>query len=149
MLKGRIQPNHIPKNSFELQINGLAKTIFFTEIGEIPEELDVVDLPDRTTASGGGNTKATEFTGMQPSHHDVEVQIMESWFQEAQDPVAATYKKTGTLLQKAIDGTIVRTYTLQGIFPKRRSIGEMSIENEGELQVIEWTFSVDDVIFQL
>lgn len=147
MLKGRIQSNHIPKNNYELQVTGLAKSILLTEISDIPEELDVVDLPDRTAASGG-HTRATEFTAMQPSHHDVEVKIMEAWFQESQDPVAATYKKTGTLIQKAIDGSIVRAYGLQGIFPKQRSIGEMSMENEGELQLIEWTFSVDDVLFQ-
>jgi hypothetical protein len=144
-LKGKILSNHIPKNNYELIVNGLSQSILFTEIGGISEELEIVELPDRTVASGG-NTKSTEMTAMQPSHHDVEVAQMEEWFKECQDPVAPTYKKTATLIKKAISGEIVRSYTLQGIFPKQRALQDLSLENEGEMDTIEWTFSIDDVL---
>jgi len=143
-LKGKIEENHIPKNNFELIVVGLPP-ILFTEVGGITEELDTVDLPDRTVASGG-NTKATELTVMQPSHHDVEVLAMEAWYKEAQDPVTPTYKKVGILTKKDIGGNIVRSYTLQGAFPKSRALQDLSLENEGEMDTIEWTLSVDDIL---
>ena len=51
-MKGVIQPNHIPMNNFVLQVIGLPD-IVFTEVGDISEIIDKVDLPDRTRASGG------------------------------------------------------------------------------------------------
>ena len=143
-IKGKIQANYIPAHNFALQVIGLPE-IVFTEMSGIAEELDTVDLPDRTVGTGG-QTKATEFTAMQPSHHDIEVLAMELWFKECQDPVAATHKKTGLLIKKAQDGSIKRTYTLQGIFPKARTLQDQSLENEGDMDTIEWSFSVDDVL---
>jgi hypothetical protein len=143
-MKGKIQENHIPKNSYELQIIGLP-VITFIEVSDIPEELDVVDMPDRTKASGG-NTKAGEFTAIAPSHHDVEVAAMEAWYKEGQDPVSATYKKAGVLIKKSLSGEVARTYTFTGLFVTGRTLQSLSLENEGELDAMEWAFSFDDIM---
>lgn len=143
-MKGLIQENHISKNNFELQVVGLP-TITFIEVSDISEEIDVTTLPDRTQASGG-TKQAGEFTVMMPAHHDVEVAAMEAWFLEGQDPVAPTYKKSGVYIQKRIGGEVARAYAFTGLFVSARSLGQMAIENEGEMQVLEYTFKYDDIL---
>lgn len=144
VLKGTILPDHIPVNKFQLTVLGLPGLIF-TEISGIEEELEKVKLPDRTQASGG-NTLPIEFTVMQPQHHAVERAAMEAWFAESQDPSPPTYKKDGTLIVTSISGLQVVAYTLIGMFPSKRALPEMSLENEGELAKIEWTLNADQVI---
>lgn len=143
-MKGLIQDNHISKNNFELQVVGLP-TITFIEVSDIPEEIDVVTLPDRTQASGG-TKQPGEFTAILPAHHDVQVAAMEAWYLEGQDPVAAGYKKSGVYIQKAISGDVVRTYAFSGLFVSARTIQTMNIENEGEMQAIEYTLRFDDIL---
>lgn len=142
-MKGLIKSAHISKNNFLLQVIGLP-VIEFVQVDGLEEELETVELPDRTVASGG-NTKAVEFTAQVPAHHDVAVLALEAWFKEAQDPVSPTYKKTGLLLMKNIEGKVKRTYTLTGIFPKMRATDEVALDNEGEMALLTWTFSTDDV----
>lgn len=143
-MKGVIQSNHIPKNNYELQVNGLPP-ITFTEVGDISEVIDKVDLPDRTRASGG-TKQAGDFPVMVPSHHDVEVAAMESWYKEGQDPVAPTYKKSGTLLKKGLDGTVIRSYIFSGLWVSERNMTAMSLENEGEMDAIEYLLNFDDIL---
>jgi len=143
-MKGSIQANHVSKNNFELQIVGLPP-ITFIEVGDIPEQVDKVDLPDRTRASGG-TKQAGEFTAVVPSHHDVEVAAMEAWFKEAQDPVSPTYKKSGVLIKKGIDGTVVRSYSFVGLWVSERNLSSVAMENEGEMDAIEFLLNFDDII---
>ena len=143
-MKGKIQANHVSKNNYELQSDRLPP-ITFIEVGDITETLDKVDLPDRTRASGG-TKQAGDFPVMVPSHHDVEVAAMESWFREAQDPVAPTYKKAGILTKKGIDGSVIRTYTFSGLFVSERNMTAVSLENEGEMDAIEYLLNFDDII---
>lgn|SRR5574343_147814 len=143
-MKGAIQPNHVSKNNFELQVIGLPP-ITFIEVGDIPEQVDKVDLPDRTRASGG-TKQAGEFSVMVPSHHDVEVAAMEAWYKEAQDPVAPTYKKSGVLIKKGIDGSVIRTYTFTGLWVSERNMTSVALENEGEMDTIEYLLNFDDII---
>ena len=89
-MKGVLAPDHIPKNKYELRVRGLPP-ITFTAVSGLEEELDKVDLPDRTGASGG-NTKNGEFTARMPTHHTTERIALEAWFAECQDPVPRTYK---------------------------------------------------------
>ena len=142
-MKGVIKPNHVSKNNYELQIVGLPP-IVFTSVGDISEVIDKVDLPDRTRASGG-TKQAGDFPIMLPSHHDVEVAAMEAWFKEAQEPVSPTYKKAATLIKKGIDGTVVRSYALTGCFLSERNMTELSLENEGEMDAIEFLVNYDDI----
>jgi hypothetical protein len=143
-MKGMIQDNHIPKNNYELQVIGLP-SLTLVEVSEISEEINKIKLPDRTQASGGQKTPG-DFTGIIPAHHDVEIAAMEAWYKEGQDPVAPTYKKTGLLILKTLDGNVGRTYTFSGCWVSARSIQAVSLENEGEMEGIQYTFNYDDIL---
>ncbi len=142
-MKGLIKENHIPLNNYRLMVLGLGFTI--TELSGIEEEIQVVDLPDRTKASGG-TRPPIEFTINTPMHHLTEQVLLESWYKEAQDPVLSSYKKVGTLLMFSNTGDIRRSFTLTGLFIFKRTLPDMSMENEGEMAGVEWTLSADDII---
>lgn len=143
-MKGEIQPDHMPVNKYTFQIIGLIP-ITATEVSGIEDELETTELPDRTVASGG-NRKATEFTAMVPMHHTAEQAALEIWFRESQDPVSPGYKKPCTLTHESISGNASRTFSLAGVFPKKRKLPDLEQKNEGELAQVEWTFSADDVL---
>lgn len=142
-MKGEIQPDHIPLNKYEFQVVGLG---IFTavEISGIEDELETTQLPDRTVASGG-NRGPTEFELTLPMHHDAENALMEVWYRESQDPVLPTYKKPCTLIHQRLSGTGQRSYTLVGVFPKKRTLPDLEKANEGEMATVVWTMSADDV----
>lgn len=142
-MKGVLAPDHIPKNKYQLLVRGLPP-ITFTAVSGLEEELETVDLPDRTAASGG-NTKPIEFTARMPTHHATERVAMEAWFSECQDPVALSYKKIGTLVKLSISSLASVSYMLHGLFVCKRSTQDLEMENEGELDEIEWTFKADQI----
>lgn len=137
-----INPDHIPVNRFELIVPGLVPpvSIVFTTVSGFEEELQTVDLPNRTRASGG-NVSAFEFTATHPLHHTDEVIAMEAWFKET-IVVSPGYKKAGTLRMTSLMG-IPRTYGLVGVFPSKRKMPDLDMNNEGEIALIEWTFQCD------
>lgn len=143
-MKGVIDTDHIPLNKYRLQFLGIPE-LTPVEISGLEDELETTDLPDRTRASGG-NRGMSEFTVMLPMHHTVEQAALETWFLESQDPVAGTYKKSGTLIMETISGTADRSYTLVGVFPTKRVLPDLELANEGEMASVEWTLSVDDII---
>lgn len=143
-MKGEIKPDHMPVNKYELQVAGLV-TLTAVEISGLEDELQTIELPDRTVASGGFR-KATEFKIMLPLHHAAEMTGMEVWYREAQDPITPTYKKPCTLIHKSLSGSKSRSYTLLGVFPKKRTLPDLEKKNEGEMALVEWMMSVDDVI---
>jgi len=143
-MKGVIKPDHIPTNKYKLLVPGLIQITAVTMSG-IDDELETTELPDRTVASGGERT-ATEVVLGVPTHHLAEQIAIEAWFQESQDPISPTYKKAGSIILTSGTGNIMRTFTAQGMFPKKRSLPEGDIRNEGELSVTEWTFSIDDLL---
>ena len=143
-LKGAIQPDHIPSNKYVLAVIGLIP-FTFTQISGFPDETDVVDLPDRTKASGG-QQKAFEFTAMIPAHHTAEVAALDVWLQEGRDPVTPTYKKPCTYTMQSGSGRILRQSSLLGVWLSGKKHPEMSMENEGEMAVFEYTFQVDSII---
>jgi len=143
-MKSVLQPDHIPVNKYELLVLGLP-SLMFTEISGIEEELQVVELPDRTVASGG-NTGPVEFTAMLPMHHLAEQAAMELWYSESQDDVSPLYKKAATLIHKSISGQVLRTYSLVNIFPSKRGLPDLEMANEGEMAQVEWTFRADDIL---
>lgn len=142
-LKGKINPGHLPRNKYLLQIIGLP-LITFTSVGSLEEEVESVVLPDRTRASGG-QKQPLETVVRVPAHHTIQIAAMEAWFKEGQDPVAPTYKKSGVLAQQNIHGTFVRTYALAGVWNMRRATQEVSLDNEGEEAEVEYTLSIDNV----
>ena len=143
-MKGEIKPDHMPVNNFTLQVVGLV-SLTAVEISGIEDELNVIDLPDRTVASGG-TRNATEFDLSIPLHHTVEMAALELWFREAQDPISPTYKKPGTLIHHSLSDGASRSYTLVGLFPKKRKLPDLDMSNEGEMAMAVWTMAVDDVV---
>tara|TARA_Y100000004_G_scaffold185525_1_gene235835 strand:- start:546 stop:989 length:444 start_codon:yes stop_codon:yes gene_type:complete len=143
-IKAVLNPDHIPTNKYQMIIVGMP-SITFTNISGLELEVDMVDLPDRTRATGG-NPKAVEFTATMPMHHAVELAAMEIWFEEAQDPVSLTYKKAGTLIMTSGSGDIVKTYSMIGIFCSKRKLPDLSFESEGDMAEVEWTFQVDTLL---
>lgn len=143
-MKGVIDQDHIPLNKFQLVVLGLPEFTFTTLAG-LEEELDVVDLPDRTVVSGG-RTQSVEFTVMLPAHHLVQQLAMEAWFQEGQDPVTLTYKKPGTMIMTSISGAIVRSFSMPDMFVSKRVIPDFDFDDDGELAQIEWTIRASDVL---
>ncbi len=144
-MKSVLLPDHIPVNNYKLIVVGGPPFLEFITIDGLEEELETVDLPDRTKASGG-NTKPVEFTVTHPIHHIIEDEFLELWFQEGQDPVLPTYKKAASLIVTSISGLNFKTYNLIGLFISKRKTADLDMANEGELNVTEWTFNVDRII---
>lgn len=146
VMKGTVQPNHIPINNFELLLIGTASpSFFFTEVSGVEQETETVEMPDRTMASGG-NVKASEVTAKMLMHHTIELAALEIWRLEAIGNVTPTYKKIGNLIHRDNAGSIKSTRTWLGIFPKKRKDPDNDVKNEGDPAEVEWTFSIDEVL---
>jgi len=143
VMKGSVQPGHIPVNNYELIVIGLPKILFAT-IGGGEQETETVDLPDRTVASGG-NVKAGEFPATMFEHHVVERDAMEAWRRAGIDPVDPLYKKVGTLIRRDIHGNVAATRTYLGLQVTKRKDPDMDMANEGDPAMIEWTLKFDDI----
>jgi len=141
-MKGVIKEDHISTNNFELLIIGLPP-ITPISVSGLEDELQTVQLPDRTNVSGG-NRGPSEFDVAIPMHHTIERAAMELWYLEGQDPVSPTYKKPGTLIFKKISGAIGASFTLLGAFVKKRALPDAEMEGEGEMATVTYTISVDD-----
>lgn len=142
-LKGKIQENHSPVNSYQLSVTGLP-TLFLTKVTGIEEELEVIELPDRTQASGG-QTKPFEFVISQPMHHEIEVAAVEAWYADSKGPVAPGYKKPAILTHSRISGEDAERYSISGCFPNKRKLPDLESANEGDMAVIEWTIKADKI----
>ena len=141
-IKATIQPDHIPVNKYTLLVVGLIP-IVFTKVSGMEQETDVVDLPDRTRATGG-NTQPFEIVVEVPAHHTAEIAVMNLWWQEGQDPVLATYKKAGTLLMQSGTGSVIRSFANSGMWVSKRKTSDLDFANEGEMAVHEYTIQIDD-----
>ena len=74
-MKGIIKSDHMPLNKFQLLVAGLPSLTLVT-ISGIDDELQTVDLPDRTAASGG-HRGPSEFTANAvPVAHCAERQLV-------------------------------------------------------------------------
>lgn len=142
-IKAVLQPDHIPVNKYKLAVAALLPITVVSQSG-LEEELDTVELPDRTFATGG-NTKPVEFTIMTPMHHTLEHLALEAWYREGQDPVSSTYKKLVTLTMFSGTGSILRVYAINGMFLSKRKLPELSMDNAGEIALVEWTCKADSV----
>lgn len=144
-MKGSIQPNHIPVNKYQMIVVGMP-TLTPVTISGIEEELNTVELPDRTTASGG-NTNHVEFTMAIPAHHSVEIAAMEAWYRESQDPVTPTYKKQASLLLESVGLTgPTRTFNLINCYPFKRKLPDLEMKNDGDMAVYEWSMKCDQIL---
>lgn len=143
-MRGEVLPDHIPINKFTLLVVGLPP-MYFNKIAGIEQELQTVELPDRTTASGG-NTTPVEFTAETMMHHSIDQLALELWFKEGQDPVSPLYKKAATLIHKSLSGGSFRSFTLVALYVSKRKLPDLDKALEGDAAVIEWTFKADDML---
>lgn len=145
-MKGVIKADHIPLNKYQLIILGLPP-LTVTEASGIEAELQTVEMPDRTVATGG-NLTASEATMMIPLHHKVEMAACELWFQEGQEPVVPSYKKAGTLRMLSGSGAIVASYSLFGVFITKRVLPDLELKGDGDMAAAEFTLSIDTILPQ-
>jgi hypothetical protein len=143
-MKGEINADHMPLNKFELRVAGLVPLTTIT-ISGLEDELETVDLPDRTRASAGVR-KSTEFEIEIPMHHHGEFAAMEIWYKEGQDPISPTYKKPCTLRYLSASGNQNRSFTLVGVFVTKRTLPDLDKTNEGEMSTVTYSMSVDDIL---
>lgn len=143
-MKGTIQPDHMPLNKYQLVILP-GVVLDFTTVAGLESELDTVQLPDRTVATGG-RRKTVKFTARLPAHHTVQQVFMEEWFQEATDPVAPTYKRPCTLIMQSLSGTAFRAFTMPDVFPTKRKAPDFEMMNPGDMAEIEWSFEASDML---
>ena len=142
-IKNILDANHVQVNKFILLVVGLPP-IRFTSVGAIESELDDIERPDRTRETGG-RQKPGEFEVTQPAHHILERAAMEAWFEECQDPVSPTHKKTGTILARNQSDVVVMSYQLEGLKIMTRALPEFELDNDGEMAEITWTLTFDEV----
>ena len=143
-LKGLIDPDHIPVNKYELAVIGLP-TIQFISVSGMEIDVGVVELPDRTKATGG-QLNTSQLVVQVPMHHSAQIAAMEVWFQECQDPVTITYKKACTLTHFSGTGEIQRNYSMLGVWVSKRKLPDLSFENAGDMAVGEYTLEVDSIL---
>lgn len=143
-MKGVIKPDHMPTNKYLLIVLGMPP-LTPTEISGMEDELAKVRLPDRTVATGG-NREASEFTMMIPMHHTVERIACEAWYKEGQEPVLPTYKKVASLIHRSHTGGNAAVYSLIGTWINKRKMPDLEMGGDGELALLEYTISVDDIL---
>ena len=143
-IKGVFLPDHIQVNKFQLSVPGLPPLTPIS-IGELESELDKVELPDRTTASGG-REKAGEFELVIPAHHTLEIAAMELWVVEGLDPISPLYKKIATLFGFSQSTLGQKSWMIGGAWASKRALPAWELDNDGEMANITYTISYDEVI---
>lgn len=149
-MKGEIKPNAIPSSSYLLKVVGLAP-IVFTSIGALESELRTMELPDDTMVSTG-RVKPGETEVVVPAHHDVDVVVMNLWFEEGQAPMSPVYKKSATLefrpatydTSSAAGQAGVRRWLIKGAFVKKAATPEGD-ETSDDMATQTFTLSYDAV----
>ena len=143
-LKFVIQPDPVLINNFRLDIVGLP-SITFTAVGALEQETDKVELPDRTTTSGGRD-KPGEAEISVPAHHAVEIAAMNAWRQEAKDPISPLFKKVGTLTAWGGALTTQLVKTIMGAWLSKDGTPDFEMTDDGEMAVIKYTLCWDQLL---
>jgi len=142
--KASLAPDHIPVSKYDLLVVGIPIPLPFTAISGIEEEIENVELPDRTTATGG-RSRPVEFTVTLPMHEDAAYLAMEEWYLEGKDRVAPTYKRPATLLVHHLSNPVPRSFLLIGCWCSRRGLPELAADNDGEMATVEYTIRADSI----
>jgi hypothetical protein len=144
MNKAVLTPDHFAISKYDILVEG-GPPLVFNEITWPENELDTVELPDRTWASGG-REKPFEFTAMHPVHQaeGAEEDFLVSWKEQGKDPVDPEYKKNVTLVIYRISGE-PKSYYMSGVFPFKDKNSDLDMNNEGEQIVNEWSFKGDSI----
>jgi hypothetical protein len=146
MEKGELSVGYIPNNKFILSIPELGVgDLKIIEVSGIEQELETVELPDKTVATSG-RAGIIEFTIKIPAHEDGSIAAINRWFMGCRGNVASDYKKDGTLTLQNTFGTTVSSWTISGMFPTKRTLPELNSSGAGDLTMAEWAFKADDVV---
>lgn len=141
--KGTVEAGAALSNSYRLEIPILG-TIYFTKVGALESVLKTTVLAD-TTAQSTGKVDPIETDVEQYAHHDAEVAALEAWF-AACIAGAPLHKQIGTLHLLGADGNPVRSYLLDGMILRGRTLPEMDASGDGEAIRIGWKLSIDGVV---
>jgi hypothetical protein len=117
------------------------------EVSGIEQELETVELPDKTVVTSG-RLGVTEFTIKMPAHESTAMAAMDAWWKLCYGTnTTLGYKKDATLTLLDTYGDSKSTWAISGLFPTKRSLPELNAASEGEMAMAEWTFKADDVSF--
>jgi len=143
LAKGTVEEGAALSNAFRLEIPVLG-TVYFTKVGQLEQELKTTTLPD-STAQTTGKVDPVETDVEQMAHHDSEIVALEAWY-AACKAGAPGHKQIGTLHLLGADGEPVRSYLLDGVICKGRTIPELDASADGEGLAFTWKIVVDNVI---
>lgn len=144
-MKGRIKPDHIKVNEFELRIAGVL-TLFPIEVTGIEKENPSIDLPDNTTAAGG-NPKPIEFVVKVAAHHKDEVVYWNQWAEAAVGVQGPLYKRPVVYTMRSGTNKNLLIANLEGVWVTKTKLPDGEMKNDGEIAIIEYTCKADDVNF--
>ena len=143
-IKGVVDKDIIAGNEYTLTVDNVE--IFCVSISSVEESMQVVELPDGTSASGGRTEGGIECSVSIPAHHVDDIAYMDAWWNSGKDPVPLSAYKVVTLQGRSKSGSKVMTDTCLGVFIKGRAGAEYMLEDGGTtMTVIEYTLSIDDV----
>lgn len=154
-------------NNFELTVAGLAEiTGNMSDVDTLTLSVDSTSLPSEqsevqqlnysnrvskvagTTTYGSGSLVVKDVIS---EHEDVEA-IIVAWRNAVFNPntdqvgLAYNYKKDGRLKQYAPDGSLERTWILQGLWPSAVSYGDMQYGSGGAIKTISITLEYDTAV---
>ncbi len=141
--KGTVEEGAALSNSFTLDIP-IIGTIVFISIGDLEQELKTTILAD-STAQSTGKVDPTETEAKSYAHHDAEIAAIEAWFTACKSGALGA-KQVGTLHARGADGQPIRSWLLDGILLKGRTIPGFDAAGEGEAVMITWKLIIDNVV---
>lgn len=131
-------------NNFEIQIDGVSKVrplILAVVSGFLPNESNevislnygnsTVSVAGKANVNGSGSLVVRDFI-----EHDIE-KVIDDWratvYNKETDGIgfAADYKKSAYVTQYAPDGSLLRVWTLEGVWPQAVDYGQVSYDSAG------------------
>lgn len=145
--KGYIKPDIFTKSKYWLIIPGMigvnGPELTVLSVGALEEEMEVIELPDRTRATNG-HTKPLTFDVVTPAHHLEEQAQWELWWSACHDPVSFDAYRYGTLVQQSVSGGSTRSITLDRLFITKKSTSDLEMSNDSDYSTVTWTLSADN-----
>lgn len=142
-------------NNFEIQIDNVSKVrplILAVVSGFLPNESNevislnygntTITVAGKANANGSGSLVVRDLV-----QEDIE-QVIDEWrktvYNKETDAIgfAADYKKTAYVTQYAPDGTLLRVWNLEGVWPSAVDYGQVSYESPG-VKTINITLQYD------
>ena len=139
---GTVAPGAALANAFRLEVPILG-TVVFVRMGAIEQSLTTVTMADQTVQTTG-KVEPVETEAEQYAHHGAEVLALEAWYAACKAGTPG-HKTAGVLHMLGADGNPVRSFLLDGILCKGRTIPEHDSAGDGEGQRFTWKFAIDTI----